>query len=316
MRILITGAHGLLGQKLALMFGRETDDELLLTDLAPKTFFLHDRFDYQQLDITRLGDVKSLVSSFRPDVIINTAAMTNVDGCEEDRRGSWQLNVDGVKNLLIPARRIDGCRLVQLSSDYVFDGRHAPYSESSRPQPVSYYGRSKLAAENAVKSSPVEGVIVRTQVLYGTGYETRPNFVTWVLSQFEKGLPFRVVDDQRGNPTLADDLAFGILKLIEKRCQGVYHVSGPESIDRFSFAQKIADIFSFDRSLVSPTTSQEIGQPANRPPDSTFITLKFESECDFRLSDVQLGLTRLQQQFREGATHTDLLSDSRFLSSK
>jgi dTDP-4-dehydrorhamnose reductase len=313
MKVMITGAHGLLGQKLALTFGRETSGPLLLTDLAPKTFFQNPRFDYQQLDITQLGDVKSLVSSFRPDIIINTAAMTNVDACEDDRLHSWRLNVDGVKNLLIPARKIDGCHVIQLSSDYVFDGKSAPYDERSRPQPVSYYGKSKLAAENAILASPVPGTIVRTQVLYGTGYEVRMNFVSWVLAQLEKGLPFRVVDDQRGNPTMADDLAFGILKIAQKGCRGVYHVAGPESVDRFSFAQKIAEIFGFDPSLITATTSDEIGQGASRPPDSTFITLKFESECDTRLCDIPTGLDRLRQQIKSGASHTDLLSDSRFL---
>ncbi|MBR9974963.1 MAG: SDR family oxidoreductase [Bacteroidetes bacterium] len=312
MRVLITGAHGLLGQKLALAFGRESRHELLLTDLAPRTFFINNRFDYQQLDITLLADVKSLVSAYRPDVIVNTAAMTNVDACEEDRQATWRLNVDGLKNLMIPARRIESCRIVQLSSDYVFDGRSAPYDEHSRPKPVSYYGKSKLAAENALLTGPVAGIVVRTQVLYGTGYDVRSNFVTWVLEQLEKGVPFRVVDDQRGNPTLADDLAFGILQLLDRSCSGVYHVSGPESLDRFSFARKIAEIFGFDPALISPTTSEEIGQSANRPPDSTFITLKFEAACGERLSDTARGLGRMRQQLRDGASHTDLLSDSRF----
>jgi dTDP-4-dehydrorhamnose reductase len=245
-------------------------------------------------------------------VIINTAALTNVDACEEDRLGTWRLNVDGLKNLIIPARRIEGCRIIQISSDYVFDGRSGPYDEQSRPNPVSYYGKSKLAAENALLSSPVEAIVARTQVLYGTGYDVRQNFVSWVLSQLEKGAPFRVVDDQKGNPTLADDLAFGILKLIERNCSGVYHVSGPESLDRFSFARKIADIFGFEAELISPASSVEIGQAAGRPPDSTFITLKFEAECGERLSDVARGLERMRQQIREGASHTDLLSDTRF----
>lgn len=313
MKILITGAHGLLGQKLALIFGRETAHELLLTDLAPRTFFINSRFDYQQLDITLLGDVKSLVGSYRPDVIINTAAMTNVDTCEEERLDAWRLNVDGLKNLMIPARRLDGCRIVQVSTDYVFDGHAAPYDEQARPHPVSYYGKSKLAAENALLAGPVECIIARTQVLYGTGYEVRQNFVSWVLSKLEQGSPFRVVDDQRGNPTLADDLAFAILKLIERSCTGIYHVCGPESIDRFSFARKIAEIFGFNPSLISATTSEEIGQAANRPPDSTFITLKFEAACQERLSDTTRGLERLRQQIRDGAAHTGLLNDHRFM---
>jgi dTDP-4-dehydrorhamnose reductase len=313
MRIVIVGAHGLLGQKLALVFGRETSHELLLTDLAARTFFINKRFDYQQLDITRLSDVKSLVGSYHPDVIVNTAAMTNVDACEEDKLAAWRLNVDGLKNLIIPARRIDGCRIVQLSSDYVFDGKSAPYDELSRPRPVSYYGKSKLAAENALLASPVAGLVVRTQVLYGTGYEVRPNFVSWVTAQLEKDTPFHVVTDQKGNPTLADDLAFGILKLIERGAEDVYHVSGPESIDRHAFAQKIAATFNFDPDLILPTTSAEAGQAANRPPDSSFITLKFEAACNERLSDVARGLERMRQQLRDGASHTELLADNRFL---
>jgi dTDP-4-dehydrorhamnose reductase len=233
MRVLITGAHGLLGQKLALVFAAETRWELLLTDLAARTFFINERFDYQQLDITSRADVKSLIAAYKPDVIINTAALTDVDACETDKVAAWRLNVDALKNLIIGARRIEGCRVVQISTDYIFDGRSGPFDEQSRPAPLSYYGKSKLAAENALLSSGVDCLVVRTQVLYGTGYEVRKNFVSWVLSQLEKGVPFKVVDDQTGNPTLADDLAWGVLKLIERRCGGVYHVSGPEAIDAF-----------------------------------------------------------------------------------
>ncbi|MCZ7555384.1 MAG: NAD(P)-dependent oxidoreductase [Bacteroidia bacterium] len=312
MKVLITGAHGLLGQKLALVLGAETRWELLLTDLAPRTFFINERFDYQQLDITIRTDVKSLIAAYKPDVIINTAAMTDVDGCETDKVAAWSLNTDALKHLIIGARRIEGCRIVQLSTDYVFDGRSGPYDEQSRPAPLSYYGKSKLAAENALRSSGVDGLIVRTQVLYGTGYEVRKNFVSWVLSQLEKNTPFKVVDDQTGNPTLADDLAWGILKLIERGCSGVYHVSGPEAITRFSFARKIADIFGFQPGLITRTTSAEIGQAANRPMDSTFITLKFEAATGTRLGDTAQGLERLRYQIRDGAEHTGLLSDPRF----
>jgi dTDP-4-dehydrorhamnose reductase len=314
MRVLITGAHGLLGQKLALAWGRETDAEILLTDVAPQTFFANKRFDYQQMDITQRGDVKSLIAAYRPDVIVNTAAMTDVDACETDRVDAWRLNVDGVKNLIIAARLLPDTRIVQLSTDYVFDGSAAPYDEHARPHPIGYYGRSKLAAENALFESPVRGTIVRTQVLYGTGYKVRRNFVSWVLAELEKGKPFRVVTDQRGNPTMADDLAFAILLLAERHCDGVFHVSGPESVTRHTFAQRIAAVFGFDPSLVGATTSDEIGQSASRPADGTFITLKFEAATQYRLCDTSEGLQRLRHQYREGETHTDLLSDERFFS--
>ncbi len=307
MKILITGAHGLLGQKIAVVFAQESDHTLLLTDLASETFFTNPRFEYQQLDITQRGDVKSLVTQYKPDVIINTAAMTDVDGCETDREQCWRLNVDGLKNLLISARRLDSCRLVQMSTDYVFDGKDIAYGETSRPNPLSYYGKSKLAAENALASSGVPGVVVRTQVLYGTGFNVRMNFVAWVLAMLEKKTAFRVVTDQIGNPTLVDDLAYALLKISESRATGLYHVSGPESIDRYTFARRIASTFDFDPALIGETTSIDIGQAANRPLCSTFVTLKFESEFRYRLSDVSQGLLRLRRQYKHGAQHLDLL---------
>lgn len=300
-RILITGAHGLLGQKIAICVGRESDSEILLTDLARATFFNVPRYDYSQLDITNRSDVKSLVSSYHPDVIINTAAMTDVDQCETDREMAWRVNVDGVKNLIIAARRLERCRIVHLSTDYVFDGHHGVYTEESRPNPLSYYGKSKLASENALYMSSVPHCIVRTQVVYGSGVNVKQNFVMWVLSMLGRKKNFYVVDDQIGNPTFVDDLAYAILKLAELDKEGVYHVAGSEASDRYSFAQKIARVFEMSDAYIKPVKTIDLQQHAVRPMNSTFSTLKFESELGFRLSDVMQGLQRLQSQFREGA---------------
>ena len=307
MKILITGAHGMLGQKLGLVFGQETKEKLLLTDLEPDTFFKNDRFEYEQLDVTRRSDVKSLLSQYQPDVIINTAAYTDVDGCETDREFAWRLNVDGLKNLLIAARKLPNAYVVHLSTDFIFDGHDAPYAEDARPQPLSYYGKSKLASENALHSSGVPCAIVRTQLLYGNGYQVRKNFVTWVLSMLEAKQQFPVVTDQIGNPTFADDLAFGILKIIERRRQGTYHLAGPQAISRYEWAKTVASVFRFDPVLILPTVSAEIGQLAHRPPNSTFITLKFEAEFGMRFADVEQGLRRMAAQIRSGMNHTDLL---------
>jgi dTDP-4-dehydrorhamnose reductase len=222
MRILVTGAHGLLGQKIAIVVAQETDYEILLTDVARETFFKNARFDYQQLDITERGDVRSLMKNYKPDYVINTAAITNVDACETEREFSWRVNVDGVKNLIFPIRKMEHGHLIQISTDYVFDGNTTDaYDEQSRPNPLSYYGRSKLASENAVLSSGISATILRTQVLYGTGNNIRQNFVSWVVSMLEKKQPFNVVTDQKGNPTLADDLAFSCLKAAEAKAQGI-----------------------------------------------------------------------------------------------
>jgi dTDP-4-dehydrorhamnose reductase len=305
--LLITGAHGLLGQKSAIVAGQETDATILLTDLQRTTVFKNPRFDYHQLDIANRNDVKSLVASFRPDVIINTAAMTDVDACETDRQAAWNINCDGVKNLIAAARRIPSCRIVQVSTDYVFNGQSAPYDETSIPDPVNNYGRSKLAAENALIMDDLPSVIVRTQLLYGTGYEVRRNFVFWVLSMLKKKKPFTVVDDQTGNPTMADDMAFALILLATRQASGVYHVAGPQVMSRYEWARCVAEAFSMDRDLIQPASSADLGQAARRPMNSGFITLKYEAGFGHRLATVQDGLKRLDLQLRHGAQHLDLL---------
>ncbi len=145
MRVIITGSNGLLGQKVASLLAHETDYEVLLTSIERENFQKEIRFDYYQLDVTDRSDVKGIIKSFCPDVIINCAAFTNVDECENQREFAWRLNVDAVKNLIIGSR-ITGSKIVHMSTDYIFDGKNGPYTESEVPNPISYYGRTKLFA--------------------------------------------------------------------------------------------------------------------------------------------------------------------------
>jgi dTDP-4-dehydrorhamnose reductase len=296
MKVIVTGSGGLLGQKLIEIFRQESDHEVLGLDIRDSAWMPVKPHSFRICDIANKTQVKEIVREYQPDAIINTAALTDVDACETDREFAWKLNVDAVKNLLIAARVFRDCHVIQVSTDYVFDGKTPPYDEGSRPNPLSYYGKSKLAAENAMMSSSVTGTIVRTQVLYGTGFDLRTNFVQWVLHKLNGELPFQVVNDQRGNPTYADDLAYALLKIVEKKRPGLYHVSGPEVIDRYAFARRIAEVFEFPVERIQPTTSEELNQPANRPMDSSFVTLKFESEFGYRLSSVVQGLRRLRFQ--------------------
>ncbi len=312
MRILLTGAHGLLGQKTAIVIAQESAHQLLVTDLAPQSYFRPPRFDYEQLDITIIADVKSLISQYRPDAIINIAAMTDVDGCETDRELCWRINVDGVKNLLVPARKLDGCHFIQISTDYVFDGSTGMYDETSRPDPVSYYGKSKLAAENAIVMSGVSSTLVRTQILYGTGYKVRNNFVSWVLSLLEKKADVPAVTDQVGNPTFVDDLAFALALAAERRAGGIFHISGPEALSRYAFALKIAEVFGFDPKLVVPVVSADLGQMAHRPADSSFVTVRFEAAFGYRCSSPLEGLRKMYHQYRHGAQHLENLLSMKF----
>jgi len=309
-KVLITGAHGLLGQKISLILARESDAEILMTDIQRTTPFDVPRFDYHQLDVTRLGDVKSLVASYRPDVIINTAAKTDVDDCEIQRQEAWCVNVDSVKHLVIAARKLERCRIIHISTDYVFSGEEGMYSEDSRPNPVNYYGKSKLAAENVLRAGGVDHLIVRTQLLYGTGVNIRKNFVLWTLAMLKQGKPFGVVDDQVGNPTLVDDLAFAILKLAETSTEGLYHVAGSEAVSRYDWARAIAMVFGLDPDVIYPIRTAELHQSARRPMNSTFVTLKFESEFGFGLSNIQQGLERFRSQLQQGARLFQMLNRS------
>ena len=294
-RILITGSNGLLGQKLVELFSHLNTFNLLLTSRQEKSVFEHESILYTRADITRRQEIKRIIEEFEPDVIINTAAITNVDSCESDRESAWKVNVSGVEHIVQTAK-LTGAKLVHLSTDYVFDGRSGPYSEVDRPNPMSYYGRTKLASENIITTSGIPYVIVRTMVLYGTGFSVKPNFALWLMKELREERPVRVVDDQVGNPTLADDLAYAILKAIELDRTGIYHVSGPDLVNRYEFAQTLARVFHFSKKLITPVKTSSLKQAAVRPLKSGFITLKTQIDLGVKLSGIEQGLVILKHQ--------------------
>ncbi len=294
-RVLLTGAHGLLGQKIAEIFQRESETELLLTARQQETFYSPLEYDYVPLDITQRNAVRDLVESFRPDVIINSAAFTDVDRCEREREQAWNVNVHGVQNLTAAALRI-GCAIVHISTDYIFDGKNGPYDERARPNPINYYGKSKLAGENVLRGSGVPFAIVRTMSLYGTGNNIRPNFVLRILMNLRDGKSAYAPIDQWTNPTLANEVAYAILKIVEREKFDIYHVSGSERLTRYQFAVKIAEVFHFDPSLIQPKSSDELRNDAQRPKCSGFITLKAETELGIRFSNVAQGLNVVKRE--------------------
>lgn len=304
-RILITGCHGLLGQKLVSLLSRETDYHMLITDVSSTTFLNplnSKRCDYTQLDITAKSDVKSLIGNYRPEVIINAAAFTDVDECEVERERAWKINVDGVKHLIIGARRIDA-KIVHISTDYVFDGKNGSYREDDRPNPVSYYGKTKLASENALRMSGIRYAIVRSMILYGIGKNVRRSFPLWVIDELRNKRPIRVVDDQIGNPTLVDDLAYGILRIVDLNREGIYHIAGSESVSRYLFAMEIARVFGLNPKLVQPIKTVELNQPAPRPLHSNFVILKAETDLGMKPSSIEQGLLIMKRQMENEQTN-------------
>ncbi|MDQ3020734.1 MAG: dTDP-4-dehydrorhamnose reductase [Bacteroidota bacterium] len=294
MKILLTGANGLLGQAIMSVIRRETDYEKIQTSIEPKPYLDYGN-TYEILDITKKDEVKKIIDFYVPDVIINCAAYTNVDLCETEREASWKLNVDGVKNLIIAAKRIDS-KIIHYSTDYVFDGKNGPYTESDVPNPISFYGREKLASENALITSDIKFTIIRTLVLYGIGNNVKPNFVLWMIDKLKDNQPVRIVTDQVSNVTMIDDLAYGTLKIIENKCTGIYNIAGSDILSRFDFALKTCEVFNFNKNLVIPITTASLNQPAPRPLKSGLTTFKAESELGFKPMDSLEGLRLLKVQ--------------------
>jgi dTDP-4-dehydrorhamnose reductase len=252
-----------------------------------------DGFLYKSVDLNDRRALRDCVKEFVPNCIINAAAYTNVDGGETERDACWRANVGVVENLVYAAQKVEA-RLVHVSTDYVFDGKAGPYKEDDTPNPLGFYARSKLAGENVLLSSRINFAIARTMVLYGAGFGIRANFVTWVIDQLRQGKAIRAVDDQFGNPTLASELAAALYRLAESGKAGIYHLSGSEIIERFTFAQRIADTFGLDKSLISPVKTADFKQPAPRPLKSGFIIDKAEKELGVRLSNVCGGLEKFK----------------------
>lgn len=294
-RILICGSNGLLGQRLALMLSSQTDYEVLNTS-SERSFVFDDRlFDFTQLDITKKSDVKSLVSSFHPTAILNAAAASNVDWCESHREDAWKVNVVGVENLVEASRKV-GARLVHISTDYVFDGIHGPYTEQDKPNPISYYGKSKLAGENVVRTGGIQHTILRTMILYGTGINVRESFPAWVVRNLSSRITISCVDDQLGNPTHVTDLAFATVKAFELNKEGIYHICGRERISRYDFAMRIADVFGLNSALIRRVKTSDLNQSAPRPLLSGLVTLKAETEFGYLPMDIMQGLTTFKRE--------------------
>jgi len=293
MKILVTGCNGLLGEKLSelasasqLVYGVDIHEN---SNVLPAE-------QYFSLDLTNRKETLKLLQKLNPDYIINAAAYTNVDGAETERELCWKYNVDLVDNLIYGARKVKAM-IGHISTDYIFDGKDGPYAEDSRPNPLGFYGRSKLAAENALIGSPVKYFIVRTMVLYGMPNNGKTNFVTWLLKQLADNIPVKIVNDQFCNTTLVDELAAGIWKLIDKSYVGIINIAGKEIINRFDFAIKIAQVFGFDKNLISSVSTAELKQAAPRPLKSGLIVDKAIKELYIELSDVNEGLNKFKLQY-------------------
>src|SRR5690606_1752852 len=295
MKILITGANGLLGQKLITLLQQQPDVQLVATAHRPLVFPLL-KGKFQLLDISNQEQVNEVLAHTKPDVIINTAAMTNVDRCETEQEACWQANVTSVQ-YLIEACGKHNAHLIHVSTDFIFDGKEGPLDETAVPAPVNFYGESKLAAEKIIQESNISWCILRTVLVYGVSSDmSRSNIVLWVKKSLEEGKPINVVNDQWRTPTLAEDLAMGCWLAAKKKATGIYHISGKDFLSPYDIAIKTARFFKLNESLINPTDSTQFKQPARRPLKTGFILDKAIRDLGYAPKSFEEGLAVLASQ--------------------
>jgi len=295
--VLITGSNGLLGQKLVHQLHNNPKYKLIATSKGGNRISSVINFLYEQLDITDSDQVKALFDKYQPDVLINTAAMTNVDACEEDKEGCWKMNVTAVEYLLNACKKHE-TQFIHLSTDFVFDGESGPYSEEDVPLPLSYYGESKFESEKVLQNSGYKNwAIARTIIVYGVVEQmSRSNIVLWAKGALEKGDPINVVDDQFRSPTLAVDLAKGCILIADKQATGIYHLSGKDVMSILELVNRVADFFNLDKSKISPIKSETLNQAAKRPPYTGFVLEKACKELGYNPVTFEQGLGIVSQE--------------------
>jgi dTDP-4-dehydrorhamnose reductase len=256
---LVTGACGLLGQHLVKRL--QSGYRVFTVDIAPNIFEDYNNVTFIQQDLTESSALRNILFEKYVDIVYNCAAYNDVDGCEDNRDKAYELNIGLVENLVN-----SGCeRVIHFSTDYVFNGENGPYEEDDETDPIGYYGKTKLIAEQAILKSEKKHLVIRTNVLFGNGIKVRPNFITWLIDNLQRGDELKIVIDQYNNPIHADNLAEASIEAEESGFTGILHLAGDSYLSRYEIACKTANHFSFNEKLIFPAKTSELGQAAKRP---------------------------------------------------
>jgi len=303
-KILITGSNGLLGQKIVHALLKRKDVEIIATSLGENRMLLKDSYTYESLDITNKDQVQNILTKYKPNTVINTAAMTNVDACETKKEECWAINVTAVKHFIDVIKQLQTLdsklqtHFIHLSTDFIFDGeKGSEYMETDIPNPLSYYGKSKWESEKILSNSSISWAIARAIIVYGIADNmSRTNIVLWAKDALTKGQKINVVDDQFRSPTLAEDLANGCILIADKKAQGVYHLSGPKTMSILDLVYIVADVWELDKTLITPSKSNNLNQAAKRPPYTGFVIDKARNELGYNPHSFEEGLKILAKQ--------------------
>ena len=264
MKVLITGGSGLLGGKVAEMALAWGDE--VFSGYAHNAPGSGRAVKFDLLDAAAISET---IMRIKPEIIIHSAALTDVDRCERERELAYKINVEGTRMVSEASKRVRSF-LIYISTDYVFDGSRGMYREDDSPNPLSYYGRTKLQGEEFC-----DGCIARSCVIHGSKPASgKVNFALWIINSLKANQPIHVVTDQFITPTLNSNLAAMVLEARERHLDGTYHLAGASRISRYDFARTVARMLDLDLSLISPCRMEDMNWAAKRPRDSSLDTSK------------------------------------------
>jgi dTDP-4-dehydrorhamnose reductase len=294
-KVVVTGSNGLLGQSLINLLLKEKEVYKVFGLSRGVNRSGRDDFSYISIDITNEKKLKEILLETEPNVIINTAAMTQVDDCEGDRKACDLLNVSVVEWLGEISEKIEA-HLIHLSTDFIFDGIKGNYKETDVPNPLSYYGVSKLKSEEVLINSKISYTILRTILVFGKVYDmSRSNIVLWVKSMLEKGKEITIVDDQFRSPTYVEDLALACKIAMDKKAKGIFNISSNELLSVYEIVQQIADVFHLDKKLIKAISTSTLNQTAPRPAKTGFDLSKTNRVLDFYPESFKESLEKFRQ---------------------
>lgn len=308
-KFLITGSNGLLGQKLVEKLLHKNYSVIGTSKGNDRLDIKHPNYTYHSLDITNFDNIRQVFEKYLPDVIIHTAAMTNVDACELHPYDCYRHNTQAVELMVNTLQTLQDenylPHFIHLSTDFVFDGTKKMLTEEDTPNPLSIYANSKLEAEKIIqRSSLKKWAIVRTILVYGVVKNgSRTNIVLWIKQALEQNKNISIVTDQYRTPTLAEDLADGCILIAEKNATGIFNIAGKDFMSIYEMACKIADFFHLNKSLIIPSLSADIQQPAKRPPITGLDISKAMTTLGYHPHSFNEGLQLIAEQLKN--THTN-----------